>query len=255
MINKRDKLACFERANDAIIRLDCAGEDGVDIGLYRQFQLRNAFGLDPDTAIYRIFQQDYYDCDVSNGCLTLPRASANVWTDNELENPLEAVTVRDYQTGQPIHLGSSVRNYYALCCTHRREATEEDWDTFSHGKSAVRIGTTVGKLFDRVMDSNDEGYMLRSWLVDVDYQSRGVIKQMQTPEELYRRMESTGAMLALSAAIVGTSYGHEDEVRFLFDNGPCPRWDKVAIVHIDGKEFARLPFDWAGFVDSEERRL
>ena len=37
-------------------------------------------------------QQHHYEWDVSNGWLTLPRASANVWTDSELENPLEAIT-------------------------------------------------------------------------------------------------------------------------------------------------------------------
>ncbi|SEA62661.1 hypothetical protein SAMN05216411_11533 [Nitrosospira multiformis] len=63
--------------------------------------------------IYRIFQQQYHDDDVKNGCLTLPRATASVWND-PLENPLASVTMTDLQTGQPLHLGSVVSRFSCI---------------------------------------------------------------------------------------------------------------------------------------------
>ena len=62
-------------------------------------------------------------------------------------------------------------------------------------------------------------------------------------------MESTGSLLALSAAIVRSAYSSEDEVRLLFDNGVLP-----ARTNVDASSgnLLRIPFDWKGFVESEE---
>jgi hypothetical protein len=218
------------------------------VGQYRQYQRRNSFGLDPDTKIYRIFQDDFYRQDFNAGRLTLPSARASVWND-PLENPLASVTEIDSVRGLTIHVGSVVSSFYALCWTRRDSAVEEDWDSFSHGKPAVRIGTTVGKLLDRVMQVNDPCYMHRSWMIDVDYKAPSLIIQMKKPTEVFDRMESTGAMLALSAAIVRTGFSDEEEVRFLFDNGVHPQCDTV--VTSANPDLVRLPFDWRGFVDSE----
>jgi hypothetical protein len=247
----RDRVQCFEQAQAEVVRLDFAGKGAPHIEAYRQYQRRNSFGLDPNMKIYRIFQQQYHDKDVKNGCLTLPLATASVWND-QLENPLASVTVTDPQTGQPLHLGSVVSRFYALCWTRRAVPTATDWASFSHGAPAVRIGTTVGKLLDRVMSMSDPAYMHRSWLVDVDYMEPHLIQQMKAPDEVYGRMESTGSMLALSAAIVRTDFSDEDEVRFLFDHGIRPAWD--AVTTSTSPALVRLPFDWNGFVDEAIRR-
>lgn len=245
-IAARDRVQCFEQAQAEVNRLDFAGKDFRHIEAHRQYQRRNAFGLDRDMKIYRIFQQHYFDDDVKNGSLTLPRASANVWKD-PLENPLASIIVTDPQTGQPLHLGSVVNNFYALCWTSREVVTPKDWASFSHGGPAIRIGTTVGKLLDRVMPMSDPCYMHRSWVVDVEYKAPRLIQQMQTPDEVLSRMESTGSMLALSAAVVRTAFSDEEEVRFLFDNGISPAWGTVTTSA--SPDLVRVPFDWAGFVD------
>lgn len=246
----RDRLECFERAQDEIRRLDSSGKSAADIEVYRQYQLRNSFGLDPDMRIYRIFQKHFFEEDVRTGLLTLPRASATVW-DDPLENPLASVTQSDRETREPIHWGSVVSGFYALCWTGRDQPTQEDWDSFSHGKPAVRITTTVGKLLDRVMRVGDPYYMHRSWLIDVHYKAPSLIDQMKNPAEVLGRMESTGALLALSAAIVQTGFSEEEEVRLLFDNGvqpPC-----TAVTTSATEDLLRLPFDWSGFVESADR--
>lgn len=242
----RDRVHCFEQAQAEVIRLDFAGKGAGHDEVYRQYQRRNSFGLDPNMRIYRIFQKHHYQTDVADGCLTLPRATANVWND-PLENPLASVMVTDLQTGMPFYLGSTVSGFYALCWTQRAQPTAKDWTSFSHGVPAIRIGTTVGKLLDRVMSMSDSGYMHRSWLIDVDYMEPHLIQQMKTPDEVLGRMESTGSMLALSAAVVRTAFSVEDEVRFLFDNGVHPAWN--AVTTSSSPDLIRLPFDWSGFVD------
>ncbi len=93
--------------------------------------------------------------------------------------------------------------------------------------------------------------MHRSWMVDVDYMSPHLIQLMKVPNEVYRRMDSTGSMLALSAAVVRTAFSDEGEVRLLFDSGIYPVWS--AAVASSSPDLVRLPFDWKGFVDDEIR--
>lgn len=242
----RDRLGRFERAQKDVRSLDFAGKSAGHPDVYREYQRRNSFGLDLNMKIYRIFQQDYYEQDVRSGCLTLPLASASVWGD-ALENPLASVEQPDAVTGGKIDLGSVVKGFYALCWTQRAQPTNEDWSNFSHGKPAVRIATTVGKLLDRVMQISDSCYMHRSWVIDVDYKAPDLIRQMKTPSEVFNRMESTGAMLALSAATIQTGFSDEEEVRFLFDNKITPTWNSVTT--LKNGSLVCLPFNWNDFVD------
>jgi len=246
-VNHRDRLACFERAQGEIRRTDFGGKSYDDLDVYRQYQRRNSFGLDPGMKIYRIFQEHFFKQDRIAGCLTLPRADAVVW-DDPLENPLASVEHLDSVTGWEVDLGSVVRGFYALCWTRRDRPTKEDWSSFSHGKPAIRIATTVGKLLDRAMQISDPCYMHRSWVIDVDYQAPDAISQMKKPSEVLKRMESTGAMFALTAATVRTGFSDEEEVRFLFDNSILPPCSTVAAAA--NGDLLRLPFDWGDFVES-----
>jgi hypothetical protein len=246
----RDRLACFESAQNEVRRLDFAGKGWADIDAYRQYQRRNAFGLDRDLKLHRIMPQVFYDSDVASGCLTLPIASPDTWGVS-LENPLASVTEPDSVTEGTIHLGSTVSRFHALCWTRKAEPTEEDWKSFSHGKPAVRITTTIGKLLDRVMERSDSAYMHRHWLVDVDYKDTRLVQQMRTPSEVYRRMQSDGALLALSVAIVETRFCDEGEMRYLFDNGVLPKWSVATYDDTGQVPLVRVPFDWNGFVERE----
>lgn len=228
-------------------RLDSQGENSTDEAMYRQYQRRNSFGLDPEMKIHRIFQRGFWEQDQADNRLTLPRATATVWKD-PLENPLEGVTETDPVTGQPILLGSLVSGFYAHCWTKRTNPSSSDWASFSHGKPAVRITTSVEKLLDRVMNRSDSCYMLRSWLVDVEYKDPSLIEQMRHPSEPRKRMEPQGALLALSAAVIRTQFSDEDEVRYLFDQKVNPIWGAVGISR--SPDVVRLPFDWSGFVDN-----
>jgi hypothetical protein len=240
----RNNLAGFTAAQDEIGKLDHVGKTSSDICVYLQYQRRNCFGLDLSTKIYRIFQEDYYQEDRDKNQLTLPRADAVIW-GSALENPLAAVNEPDPATGGTIDLGSAVRSFFALCWTSRPYATQDDWESFSHGRRAVRIETTIGKLLDRVMLRSDPAYMHRAWVIDVDYQSPSNIRAMQTANGVWQRLESTGHQLALSAATVQTSYKDENEVRFLFDAGIEPKVSTEV-----SPDLLTLNFQWNGFVDN-----
>lgn len=243
-----DRIQCFEREHAEVQKLDFQGIAAADPVLFQQYQRRNSFGLDQNQKLHRIFQKHYYEQDVADGYLTLPRASATVWND-ELENPLADVTIRDNATGEQVHLGSLVSSFFAMCWTKREKPKQSDWNAFSHGQQAVRITTTTGKLLDRTMDISDAHYMLRSWLIEVDYKNPCFIRQMKRPEEILDRMESSGALLALSSAVVRTQFSGEDEIRYLFDHGLNPKLSNVIVVNAD---LIRIPFDWKGFVDYEQ---
>lgn len=244
-----DKIAAFEDAQKTICALDFQGKSIRSEEAFRQFQKRNSFGLDQNKRIYRIFQSAYLQEDIAGGFLTLPKASSNAWSD-ALENPLSSVFDIDIATGFDIHLGSLVSSFHALCWTHRADSTPDDWRNFSHGKEAVRISTTVGKIMDRVMLINDPAFMYRAWLIEVEYKDPELILSMQNPAEVYRRMEcQQGALLALSAAVVRTAYTDEDEVRLLFDPSVIPKFSDLPT----GKpDLLRIPFDWEGFIDNQE---
>lgn len=243
-----NKFEEFEKAQSKIRELDFQGKDLCSSEMFEQYKLRNSFGLDPSKKIYRIFQKDYYEKDFSEGFLTLPVASSNVWKD-PLENPLENVTGIDTVTGVQIDYGSLVRSFYALCWTDRSNPSDTDWESFSHGNKAVRISTTVGKLLDRLMSKSDRLYMHRIWLTNVEYKNPSLIQAMKSPAVVLNHMESSGSMLAASAAVVRTKFSGEDEVRLLFDASIKP--ELPGSVYLNYHRFLRVPFDWSGFVDDQ----
>lgn len=243
-----NKFEEFEKAQSKIRELDFQGKDIFSSEMLEKYKLRNSFGLDPSKQIHRIFQKDYYEEDVRGGYLTLPVASANVW-DDPLENPLGDVTGVDAVTGGEIDYGSLVRSFYALCWTDRATPKDTDWVNFSHGKRAVRISTTVGKLLERLMSNNDRLYMHRYWLTNVQYESPFFIQAMKSPAVVLSRLDSTGAMLAASAAIVQTKFSEENEVRLLIDTSIKPELPEAKFEN--NHDLLRIPFDWDGFVDSE----
>lgn len=243
-----DKIAQFKAEHDEIVKLDHA-RDAISNQMYGHYQRRNSFGLSRDKMIHRIFQKEFYDKDIEDQMLTLPLAEAGITWKDPLENPLANVKTVDTVTNQEILLGSLVQRFYALCWTERPAATKKDWKSFSHRKPAVRISTTVGKLLDRLMRLEDPCYMHRYWVIRVNYEDPSLIQAMQNPDEVYKRMETTGSMLALSAAVIRTKYSDQKEIRLLFDGSINPQQKGVTYQHVP--KLVRIPFDWDGFVDEE----
>ena len=241
----------IDKYQDQIRSLDFQGVELDSNDMLQVFQRRNSFGLDPRIKIHRIFQTDYFENDLRGGFLTLPQAISSNWNDS-LENPLADIHIKEKNTKADIHLGSVVNSMYGSCWTRKEKPDSLDWNSFSHGKPAVRISTTVGKLMDRIMTLSDEAYMHRGWLIHVEYMDHTLIKSMKDPQQIYNRLESQGALLALSAAIVRSSHSDEEEIRLLIDDSIIPQNSSFQRITDGKRKLLRLPFNWDGFVDKQE---
>ena len=244
-----NKFEGFNKAQQKIRELDLNSIDLFSSEMLEQYKLRNSFGLNPSKEIHRIFQKDHYDRDRDDNYLTLP-ITAKYWNDS-LENPLANVKGIDPVKDKEIDYGSLVKKFYALCWTDRANPTSNDWKEFSHGKQAVRISTTVGKLLDRIMSKSDQNYMHRTWLTNVEYKKPYSIQAMKSEKETIERIESSGSLLAASAAVVQKKWSDEDEVRLLFDASIKPDLPGVIYEINNNNELIRIPFNWTDFVDKE----
>jgi hypothetical protein len=239
----------FRRLNQAVNDLDSRGYTLESGEIVEAYMRRNMFGIQPEMKIYRIFQSAFLEADIQHNRITLPAASAGFWKD-PLENPLANVAGVDEVTGTGIDYGSLVRPFHALCWTQRERASSSDWSSFSHGKPATRITTSAGKLMRQLFDRDDPSYMHRTWLVEVEYAKEDRIKALQNPTEALNRMESTGALLALSAATVRSSFSDESEVRLLCDTSLLPHPSGVTLD--ESKGLVHIPFDWNDFIEKRE---
>jgi hypothetical protein len=241
-----DHFQCLNQVVNGLDSRDYGLQSGEMIKAYMR---RNMFGIHPETKIHRIFQSEFLEADILHNRITLPAASAGFWKD-PLENPLANVAGVDEVTGSDIDYGSLVRPFHALCWTERERASPSDWSSFSHGKPATRITTSAGKLMVRLFTRDDSSYMHRTWLVEVEYAKEDRIKALQNPDEALNRMESTGALLALSAATVRTRFREECEVRLLYDTSLIPRPSGVTLD--ESKGLVHIPFDWDDFIEKRE---
>jgi|SRR5882757_4016723 len=112
-------IEIFEREQGTIRKLDFDGHGVTSEIMYRQYLLRNSFGLSQTKTIHRIIRKDFFDRDRAEGLITFPKAAASVWKD-PLENPLADVEGYDKVTGLPIQLGALVKSFYGLCCVENR---------------------------------------------------------------------------------------------------------------------------------------
>ena len=246
------KLDHFLHWNSVATALDSQGyslESGEMLNAYTR---RNMFDIEPEKKIYRIFQSDLLEYDISHNIITLPAASAGSWQD-PLENPLANVSGLDEVSSARIDYGACVRSFYALCWTQREKARPSDWSSFSHGKPAVRITTTAGKLMQRLVSSDDSGYMHRTWLVNIEYVESNRIQAMQNVDEVLSRIETTGTLLVLTAAIVRTTFEDESEIRLIYDGSLSPLPSGVISDMNSGPvPLLRIPFDWTDFIENSE---
>lgn len=239
----------FQCLNQVVNGLDYRGYSRESGEMIEAYMRRNMLGIQPEMKIHRIFQSAFLEDDIRHNRITLPAASAGFWKD-PLENPLVNVAGVDEVTGSDIDYGSLVRSFHALCWTQRERASSSDWSSFSHGKPATRITTSAGKLMGRLVNRGDSSYMHRTWLVEVEYAKENRIKALQNPSEALNRMESTGALLALSAATVRSSFKDESEVRLLYDTSLIPRPSGVTLD--ESKGLVHIPFDWDDFIEKSE---
>ncbi len=105
----------------------------------------------------------------------------------------------------------------------------------------------------RLVSSDDSGYMHRTWLVNIEYVEPDRIQAMQNLTEVLSRIESTGTLLVLTAAMVRTTFQDESEVRLVFDRSLSPLPSRVTYDMNSGPvPLVQIPFDWDGFIENRE---
>jgi hypothetical protein len=200
--------------------------------------LQNIFKVAPEQPIYRIFQSDFLKADISHKILTHIKAEPNSWHD-PLENPLL----------QSDSMANLVDDFYALSWTIDRRETLKNWETFSHGRPAIRVKSTPKQLMAAVMDTEDQFYMLHHWIGLVKYSTPNAIASTIKNTDHKEYFDSLGQGLAVSAMHVRDTFADEKEVRLICALQPAPENRKIEIQEIAGISLCRVPFDWNGVID------
>ncbi len=226
-----------------------SGLDRVPFEVLQPMYVRaNAFDVELDTPISRICRLDYLLDDVANGALTYVRALASIWKD-PLENPLLSMLYVDPVTGGPIDLVRLVGDSYALCWTKESTETELAWLTFAKTQEYVRISTTPRKLLNRLMREEDNTYMFHHHIGEVRYRSVADIEHWRCTSSYESHLDTFGQGLIASLTILRETFKVEQEVRLLYSHMPeAGGWIESNVVA--DESLAKVPFDWAGVVDS-----
>jgi hypothetical protein len=234
-------------AIEQVLQAQCAGES---LAMMKPLYIKqNTFDIGLDDPIYRIFQLEYLEADISGKILTQVRARPDSWCD-DLENPLLKAAYTDSVTGRTFNLKGIVEDFYALSWTKSANETRDAWSEFSHGRPAVRVETTPRLLLNRLMQVEDEWFMLRHFVGLVKYEHKAEIEAFISGCDYSVHLDSLGQNLAQSLMLLRSDLKSEAEVRLLFTlirNSPNT-WFTENVKHSD--ETCKIPFEWCGAIKS-----
>lgn len=105
----------------------------------------------------------------------------------------------------------------------------------------------------RLVSSDDSGYMQGTWLNNIKYVGSDRIHAIKNLNEVLSRVESTGTLLILTGAMVRTTFQDESEVRLIFDRALIPLPSGVTFDMTSRPvPLVRIPFDWVDFIENSE---
>jgi hypothetical protein len=208
----------------------------------------SAFDLSLDAPIFRVFQLPFLEPDIVENRLTFVPAIPDTWGD-EYENPLLRASYPDPVTGGRIYLDGVVGDFHALSWTKRLKATDSDWQKFSHGSPAARVGTTPRKLLNALMDVSDEWFMLRFRVGTTEYRSQAEIDAWISNPDYSSHLDPQGQELACSLLLLRSFFSTEEEVRLLCS--PLSNEWSQRNVRRTPKTLS-VPMQWDRVVDSFE---
>lgn len=235
--------------HDAVAKVNAATLQGKTPSQIKPIYIeQNAFNVDLDAPIYRIFQWDYLKHDINSKTLTHVKACPDVWGD-EFENPLLKAEYTDDVTGGKIHLNGLVDDFHALSWTIDETEKKDVWSMFSHGKPSIRVKTTARKLLDKLMNTNDRYFMLHHHIGKVQYEKEQDILDWLNNSDYTTHLDSIGQRLSLSLMLLRTIFSSEQEIRLLYSYKPQEDnpWVEKEIIKND--KTCTLPFEWDGAID------
>jgi hypothetical protein len=208
---------------------------------------QNAFDVDLDTPIFRIMEIEHLISDLKSSVLTHVKACKETWED-EYENPLLQECFKEDETGENLTLAGIVDDFYGLSWTKDKNESQEAWQYFSYGKPAVRIKSTPRKLMSRLMNNEDQFFMLHHYIGKVEYHSQDEIINYFSKTHYSHHLDSLGQGAALSLMALRNQFSSEQEIRLLYSYDPNSN-DWVRDNILQNGYLCPVPFNWHEAVD------
>lgn len=201
-----------------------------------------------DTVIHRVFRADYLLKDLKEGTNTLVHPCFETQED-DLENPLKGALFT--VDGHKHQLFSSLMaEYYAQSWS----LTKPTWGVFGQGEDTVRVTSTVGNIFRRLMDDNDRFYSLHYHAGLIDYHDAEVIKNGLESKNYEDFLDSRGYALLKTVLKIRSDYQKESEVRFIYIRSPRAGNEYPLRQQVFGpqSQFCAHIFDWHNAISDFE---
>ncbi|MFV1847588.1 hypothetical protein ACNJRW_15485 [Stenotrophomonas maltophilia] len=201
-----------------------------------------------DTVIHRVFRADYLLKDLEEGTNTLVHPCFETQGD-DLENPLKNASFS--VDGHKHQLFSSLMaEYYAQSWSLSKPA----WGKFGQGKDTVRVTSTVGDIFSRLMDNGDQFYSLYYHAGLIDYSDAGSIRAGLSRGNFEDFLDSRGYALLKTVLKIRFDFQKEEEVRFVYIRSPRHGYDYPLRQQVSGQqsELCAHTFDWHNSIEGFE---
>lgn len=201
-----------------------------------------------DTVIHRVFRVDYLLSDLRRGVNTLVHPCYQTQHD-DLENPLKGAEFEFEGARHQIFL-SIMAEYYAQSWS----LIKQPWGKFGEGEDTVRVTSTVGKIFSRLMDENDPFYSLHYHVGLIEYEGDHDIKSRIASSGFEEFLDSQGYGLLKTVLRIRADFRQEREVRFVYIRSPREghAYPLRNQVFGDQLQFCAHSFDWQGAIDDFE---
>ena len=201
-----------------------------------------------NTVIHRVFRTDHLLGDLKSGINTLVHPCFETQKD-DLENPLKD-TLFTVDGLQHQLFSSLMAEYYAQSWS----LTKPAWGIFGEGEDAVRVTSTVGSIFRRLMDEGDRFYSLYYHAGLVEYHDANAIRQSLVNRNFEDFLDSQSYTLLKTVLKIRADFDRESEVRFVYIRSPRGGNEYPLRHRVFGSQsqFCAHAFNWRGVIQEFE---
>lgn len=207
-----------ERQRQVELNAIAASIGGTLTNVPQQFQAAvrefNMINLDPQTEIYRIFSFDRFIEMVGNGRNSLVRP---VLWDDTFENFL--MGANGIYQGHPVSFEPVRDSWYGQCWTFKKECDGMWRANTRENQRAVKVKTTVGRLFESFYDFNNQFHNLSYFIGKVDYIPKGNIPAFLTSSlglAAHALMNTSNISQMMTLLTKREEFEYESELRLLY---------------------------------------
>lgn len=169
---------------------------------------------DPTQKIYRVTDFNYLHDMYQRKKIVLTRPSK--WQD-PFENCLLTFRIIDKATGKEIGIRPVMDIFFGQCWSYQETETDATWRIYAPHDNAVRISSTVEKLFNAILGASDRPAMTDVFIGNVSYDSAdNILAYITNPANAHSVIESHDGYAAARWLLVKRNeFAHEHEIRVL----------------------------------------